>query len=116
MKEQSGSLVVILGDIIKHAKVPRKIFEHNSEIVKTGMYKDEQEVLQWLLQNQAEQKIHYYGEKIDEMKQKYEMDFSAFENRVYLGAVEEDFKELDDFTLWEGYVKAYKYWKQYSQP
>ena len=44
------------------------------------------------------------------------MDFSAFENRVYLGAVEKYFKELDDFTLWEGYVKAYKYWKQYSQP
>jgi hypothetical protein len=115
LEEQSGSLVVILGDIIKHAKVPRKTFEHKSEIVKTGMYKDEQEVLQWLLQNQAEQKIHYYGKKIAEMKQKYDMDFSAFENRVSLGAVEEDFEELDDFTLWEGYVKAYKYWKQYLQ-
>ena len=116
MEEQSDSLVVILGDVIKHAKAPKKIFEPKSEIVKTGMYKDEQEVLHWLLQSQAEQKINYYGKKIAEMKQKYDMDLSAFENRVYLGAVEEDFEELDDFTLWEGYVKAYKYWKQYLQP
>lgn len=107
--------MIILGDITKHAKVPIKLFEHTQKIVKTGMYKDEREVLHWLLQNQAEQKINYYGKKIDEMKQKYDMDFSAFESRVYLGAVEEDFEELDDFTLWEGYVKAYKYWKQYLQ-
>jgi len=107
--------VVILGDVIKNGKVPRKIFKPKSEKVKTDRYKDEQEVLRWLLQNQAEQKIHYYGKKIDEMKQKYDMDFSSFENRVYVGAVEEEFEELDDFTLWEGYVKAYKYWKQYLQ-
>jgi hypothetical protein len=107
--------VVILGDITKHSKVPRNIFEPASKIVKADMYKNEREVLHWLLQNQAEQKINYYGKKIAEMKQKYDMDFSAFENRVYLGAVEEDFEELDDFTLWEGYVKAYQYWKQYLQ-
>ena len=107
--------MVILGDVIKHAKVPRKNFETKDEIVKTGLYKDEQEILKWILQNQAEQKTHYYGKKIAEMKQKYDMDFSAFENRIYLGAVEEDFEELDDFTLWGGYVKAYRYWKQYLQ-
>ena len=113
MEEPKCYLVVILGDVSKHTKVPRRIFEPKSKIVKTGLYKDEQEVLQWLLQNQAKQKIHYYDKKIAEMKQKYDMDFSAFENRVCLGAVEEDFEELDDFTLWEGYVKAYRYWKQY---
>ena len=107
--------MVILGDVIKHAKVPRTTFKPKSKIIKTGMYKDELEVLHWLLQNQAEQKIHYYEKKINEMKQKYDMDFSSFENRVYLGVVEEDFEELDDFTLWEGYVKAYKYWKQFLQ-
>lgn len=112
-KRQRNNSVVILGDVITNTKVPRKVFEPKSNIVKVGLYKDEQEVLKWLVHNQAEQKIHYYDKKIAEMKQKYDMDFSAFEKRVCLGAVEEGFEELDDFTLWEGYVKAYKYWKQY---
>ncbi len=101
-----------MGDV-KHRRVPIKIFEPKSNIVKTGLYKDEQEVLQCLLRNQAEQKINYYSKKIAEMKQKYNMDFSAFENRVCLGAGDEDFEEWGDFTLWEGYVKAHRYWEQY---
>jgi hypothetical protein len=109
---QRKNLVVILGDV-KHRKVPIKMFEPKSNVVKTGLYKDEQEVLQCLLHNQAEQKINYYSKKIAQMKQKYDMDFSAFENRISLGAGGDDFEEWDDFTLWEGYVKAHQYWKQY---
>jgi antitoxin component YwqK of YwqJK toxin-antitoxin module len=105
--------VVIVGDAKKNKRVPRKIFEPTSNIVKKGLYKDEQEVLQWILHNQAEQKINYYNKKIAEMKQKYDMDFSAFESRICLGAGEEDFEERDDFTLWEGYIIAYRYWEQY---
>jgi hypothetical protein len=104
--------VVILGDV-KHRKVPIKMFEPKSNVVKTGLYKDEQEVLQCLLHNQAEQKINYYSKKIAQMKQKYDMDFSAFENRICLEAGGDDFEKWDDFTLWEGYVKAHKYWEQY---
>jgi len=80
-----------VGDAKKNKRVPRKIFEPTSKIVKKGLYKDEQEVLQWILHNQAEQKINYYNKKIAEMRQKYDMDFSAFESRVCLGAEEEDF-------------------------
>jgi hypothetical protein len=102
-----------LGDIKKHSRVPIKIFEPNSGIVITSSYKNDKEVLQRVLHNQAEQKINYYNKKISEMKQKYDMDFSAFESRIFLGAGKEDFEEWDDFTLWEGYIKAYQYWKQY---
>ena len=113
VEESEADKVVIMGDAKKNKRVPRKIFEPTSKIVKTGLYQDEQEVLQWILHTQAEQKINYYNKKIAEMKQKYDMDFSAFENRICLGTGEEDFEERDDFTLWEGYVKAYRYWKQY---
>jgi len=112
-EESKANQVVIVGDAKKNKRVPRKIFEPISKMVKTGLYKDEQEVLQRLVHDKAEQKINYYNKKIAEMKQKYEMDFSAFESRICLGTGEEDFEEWDDFTLWEGYVKAYRYWKQY---
>lgn len=97
----------------KKRRVPRKIFEPTSKKPTAGLYKDEQEVLQWILHNQAEQKINYYNKKIAEMKQKYDMDFSAFENRICLEAGGEAFEEMDDFTLWEGYIKAYRYWEQF---
>jgi hypothetical protein len=108
--------VVILGDIIKHteyAKVPEKIFEPMSDIIKASLYNDERKILQWFLHNKAEQKIDYYDRKITEMKQKYDMDFSAFENRIHLRATEADFEELDDLVLWGSYVKAYRYWEQF---
>ena len=102
-----------MGDVIEYVKVPRKIFEPISDMVKAGLYKDEQEALQRLVHDQAEQKIDKYGKKIAEMEQKYGMDFSAFEKRIHSRAGEEDFEEWDDFTLWEGYIKAYRYWEQY---
>lgn len=105
-----------MGDIIKYTryvKVPGKIFEPVNGIVKAGLYKDEQVVLQWFVHNKAEQKINYYEKKITEMKQKYDMDFSTFENRIHLRASEADFEEWDDFVLWGSYVKAYRYWEQF---
>ena len=102
-----------MGDVKKKKRVPSKIFGPTSKIIKCGLYNNEQEVLQWILHNQAEQKIKYYNKKILEMRLKYDMDFSAFENKVCLGKGREDFEKWDDFTLWEGYVKAYRYWEQY---
>ncbi|MCO5383322.1 MAG: hypothetical protein NHB15_15605 [Methanosarcina barkeri] len=105
-----------MGDIIKYTryvKVPGKIFEPVNGIVKAGLYKDEQVVLQWFVHNKAEQKIDYYDKKITEMKQKYDMDFSTFENKIHLRASETDFEEWDDFVLWGSYVKAYRYWEQF---
>lgn len=105
-----------MGDIIKYTryvKVPGKIFEPVNGIVKAGLCKDEQVVLQWFVHSKAEQKIDYYDKKITEMKQKYDMDFSTFENRIHLRASEADFEEWDDFVLWGSYVKAYRYWEQF---
>jgi Arc/MetJ-type ribon-helix-helix transcriptional regulator len=105
--------VVLLGDAIEYVKVPRKVFEPISDMVKAGLYKDEQEALKRLVHDQAEQKIDYYGKKITEMEQKYGMDFSAFEKRIHSREGEEDFEEWDDFILWESYVTASRYWEQF---
>jgi Arc/MetJ-type ribon-helix-helix transcriptional regulator len=105
--------VAVMGDAIEYVKVPKKIFEPISDMVKAGMYKNEQEALQRLVHDQAEQKIDSYRKKIAEMEQKYGMDFSAFEERINSRESEEDFEEWDDFIIWESYVKAYRYWEQY---
>jgi len=34
-----------LGDVIDYVKIPRKIFEPISDMVKAGLYKDDQEAL-----------------------------------------------------------------------
>ena len=105
-----------MGDIIKHANVPRKIFESKSEIVKAGMYKDEQEVLQWLLQKQAEQKTSLLWQKNSRNGSKNTIwIFRFLRTESTWGRWKKNLKNLDDLTLWEGYVKAYKYWKQYLQ-
>lgn len=96
-----------------HIKVPGKLLKPIDNTDKVGLYKDEQKVLQWFVHNKAEQKINYYDKKIAEMKQKYNMDFSAFQNKIYLRATEVDLEEWNDFVLWGGYVKAYKYWEQF---
>ncbi len=103
-----------MGDAIEYVKISRKIFEPISDMVKAGLYKDEQEALKRLVHDQAEQKIDYYNKKIAEMEQKYGMDFSAFEKRIHsrVGG-EEDFEEWDDFIIWESYVTASRYWEQF---
>jgi len=105
--------VVLLGEAIEYVKIPKKIFEPISDMVKAGLYKDEQEALQRLVHDQAEQKISKYSKKMAEMEQKYGMDFSAFEKRIHSRAGEEDFEEWDDFIFWESYIKAYRYWEKF---
>ena len=102
-----------MGDAIEYVKVPKKIFEPISDMVKAGLYKDEQEALQQLVHDQAEQKIDNFREKIAEMEQKYKMEFSTFEKKINSRIGEENFEEWDDFIIWESYVKAYRYWEQF---
>ncbi|WP_410509488.1 hypothetical protein RSJ42_04510 [Methanosarcina hadiensis] len=45
-----------MGDAIEYVKVPRKVFEPISDMVKAGLYKDEQEALKRLVHDQAEQR------------------------------------------------------------
>lgn len=97
----------------KYIKVHRKLLEPIDGMTKSSMYKDEQKVLQGFVHKKAKQKIAYYDRKIAEMKQKYDMDFSAFQNKIYLRAAEIDLEEWNDFVLWGGYVKAYQYWAQF---
>jgi Arc/MetJ-type ribon-helix-helix transcriptional regulator len=102
-----------LSDVIEYVKVPKKVFDPISDMVKAGLYKDEQEALQRLVHDQAEQKIDNYSKKIAEMEQKYGMDFSVFEKKIHSKVGEENFEEWDDFIFWESYVKAYRYWEQF---
>jgi hypothetical protein len=108
--------VVILGDIFEYGqyvKMPGKFLEPIDSLAKVSLYKEEQKVLQEFVHNKAEQKTSYYLKKISEMKQKYEMDFPAFQNKIYLRSAEVGFEEWNDFVLWGGYVKAYGYWAQF---
>lgn len=63
--------------------------------------------------NRSNKKMDYYAKMIAEMEHKYVMDFSAFEKRIHLRVGEKDFKELDDFILWESYIKVLKYWEHF---
>jgi hypothetical protein len=107
--------VVILGDIIEYGgvKTPLEFLEPVNSMAEVCLYKDEQKVLQGFVRNKAEQKIDYYDKKITEMKQKYDMDFSAFENKICLMTAEVDLEEWNDFALWGSYVKAYRFWVQF---
>ncbi|MFY9199629.1 MAG: hypothetical protein ACOX7X_02175 [Methanosarcina flavescens] len=105
--------MILLGEAIEYVKIPRKIFEPISDMVKVGLYKDEQEALKQLVHDQAEQKIDYYGKKVAEMEKKYGMDFPAFEKRIQSRVEEENFEEWDDFIIWESYVTALRYWEKF---
>lgn len=102
-----------MSNAIEYVKIPRKIFEPIRDMIKVGLYKDEQEALKRLVHDQAEQKIDYYNKKISEMEQKYGMNFSVFEEKINSKTGEEDFEEWDDFIIWESYVKAFQYWEQF---
>ena len=108
--------MVILGDIVEYdqyIKVSRKLLEPIDSMAKVNLSKEEQRVLQGFVHNKAERKADYYDKKIAEMNQKYDMDFSAFQNKIYLRAGEVDLEEWNDFVLWGGYLKAYRYWAQF---
>lgn len=97
----------------QYVKISEKYPEPINNMAKVSLYKDEQKILWGFVHSKAEQKIEYYNNRITEMKQKYDMDFSAFQKRVYLRATEIDLEEWNDFVLWGGYVKAYRYWAQF---
>jgi hypothetical protein len=108
--------VVILGDIVEYSqsiKISGKLLEPIDSMAKISIYQEEQKVLQGFVHNKAEIKTDYYGKKIVAMKQKYKMDFSAFQNKLYLRAGEIDLEEWNDFVLWRSYLKAYRYWAQF---
>ena len=108
--------MVILGDIIEYGQyiqIPGKLLEPVNNMDKVSLYQDEQKVLKGFVHDTAEQKIKYYDKKIAEMKQKYDMDFSTFQNKIYLKAAEVDLEEWNDFVLWGSYIKAYRYWAQF---
>jgi len=105
-----------LGDTVKfgqHVELPGNPSELINNTIKVGIYKEEQIILQGFVHSKAEQKIDYYEKKIAEMKQKYDMDFSTFKNKISLGAAEVNLEEWNDFVLWGSYVKAYRYWAQF---
>lgn len=108
--------MIVLGDIVefgKYLKAPGKFSGPINVITKDYPYKDEKKILQGFVHNKAEQKTRYYNKKIAEMKQKYEMDLPAFQNKIYLKPAEINFEEWNDLVLWGGYVKAYGYWAQF---
>lgn len=100
-------------DYYHYVKVSGKLLEPRDIMAKISLNKDEKKILQGFVHNKAEQKTDYYDKKIAEMKQKYDMDFSAFQNKIYLKATEIDLEEWNDFVLWGSYVKAYRYWAQF---
>lgn len=107
--------MVILGDTIeycKHLKEPRKLLEPINIISGVSLYNEEKKVLQGFVHNKAEQKTLYYNKKIAEMQQKYDMDFSDFQDKIWLRPAEAGSEEWNDFVLWGSYIKAYRYWAQ----
>ena len=100
-------------EYVDYVKAPGNTFKPMNRTLKTGLYKDENEVLYWLVHNRAKQKIDYYDKKISEMEKKYKMNFYAFENIIHSRRKEENFEEWNDFILWAGYLKACRYWKQF---
>lgn len=105
-----------MGDIVEYGQyiqIHEKLLEPVNDMDKASLYQDEQKVLKGFVHDRAEQKINYYNKKITEMKQKYDMDFSTFQNKIYLEAAEVDLEELNDFILWGSYIKAYRYWAQF---
>ena len=105
-----------LGNIIEHVdyvKSPGKKLKLKHKTLTSDQYKDENEVLYWLVHKNARQKTDYYGKKIKEMEKKYEMDFPAFKNVIHSSAGTENLEQWNDFILWAGYLKAYRYWKDF---
>lgn len=107
-----------MGEIIEYCyygcyvKMPGKLLKP-IDMAKIDLNKEEQKILQGFVHNKAEEKTGYYDEKIAGMKQKYDMDFSTFQNKIYLKEAEIDLEEWNDFVLWGSYVKAHRYWAQF---
>lgn len=103
-------------DIVEYGQqiqIPGKLLDPVTVTDNVNIYPDEQKILKGFVHDKAEQKINYYEKKITEMKQKYNMDFSTFQNKIYLKAVKVGLEEWNDFILWGNYIKAYRYWAQF---
>ena len=96
---------------MSYVKIQRSIFQPIEDMIKIGLYRDEQEAISSLVHDQAKNKLEQYHKKIENMENKYHMDFSDFETKIK-AASEENFEEWDDYILWESYVKAYQYWSK----
>lgn len=97
---------------MSYVKIHRNIFEPIEDLIKIGLYKNEQEAISALVHDQAKYKVEHYGKKIKEMEKKYNMDFSEFEANIEKTTDQENFEEWDDYILWESYVKALQYWSK----
>ncbi|MCX9009637.1 MAG: hypothetical protein OIN66_00815 [Candidatus Methanoperedens sp.] len=98
------------GYVMSYVKIHRNVFQPIEDLIKIGLYKNEQEALSALVHDQATYKVEYYTKKIKEMEKKYNMVFSDFEAKIT--ANKENFEEWDDYILWESYVKALQYWSK----
>jgi hypothetical protein len=96
---------------MSYVKIQRSIFQPIEDMIKIGLYRDEQEAISALVHDQAKYKLEQYSKKIKQMKNKYGVDFSGFEKKIKT-SIEENFEEWDDFILWESYVKAFQYWSK----
>jgi len=94
---------------MSYVKIQRNIFQPIEDMIKIGLYRDEQEAISVLVHDQAKYKLDQYSKKIKEMENKYGVVFSDFEKKIKT-SVEENFEEWDDYILWESYIKAYQYW------
>jgi len=84
-------------------KIQRSIFQPIEDMIKIGLYRNEQEAIAALVHDQAKNKSELYSKKIKKLEKKYSMNFSDFEAKIN-SASEEDFEEWDDYILWESYV------------
>jgi len=65
-----------------------------------------------LIREQTKTKIYYYEQKINELKNKYGLDFKGFKKIIAGRKEEEIFAEWDDFMQWENYDEALRSWTE----
>ncbi|MCZ7401285.1 MAG: hypothetical protein O8C61_03600 [Candidatus Methanoperedens sp.] len=97
---------------MSYVKIQRSIFQPIEDLIKIGVYKNEQEAISALVHDQAMLKVEHYSKKIKKMEQKYNAAFPDFEANIKKTVNKENFEEWDDFILWESYVKALQYWSK----
>ncbi len=58
---------------MSYVKIQRNVFKPIEDLIKLGLYKNEQEAISALIHDQAMFKVEYYGKKIKELENKYNM-------------------------------------------
>lgn len=97
---------------MSYVKIHRNVFQPIEDLIKIGLYKNEQEAISALVHDQARFKVEHYTKKIKEMEEKYNMVFPEFEAKIKGTTNKGIFEEWDDYILWESYVKALQYWSK----